>query len=132
MSLHSSKPSLSLASLPAASTSYQPPSETSASYMNSLPSLAPLVPPPPHLAARASYSCPHIYAPALPPCARRRSVDVGGLALALSGVVGHGGGWGGWAGAEEELLLGVPSAKAKGKAKADSPTSKIPIQGDAM
>ncbi|CEL57346.1 hypothetical protein RSOLAG1IB_02085 [Rhizoctonia solani AG-1 IB] len=132
MSLHSSKPSLSLASLPAASTSYQPPSETSASYMNSLPSLAPLVPPPPHLAARASYSCPHIYAPALPPCARRRSVDVGGLALALSGVAGHGGGWGGWAGAEEELLLGVPSAKAKGKAKADSPTSKIPIQGDAM
>ncbi|CAE6369823.1 unnamed protein product [Rhizoctonia solani] len=132
MSLHSSKPSLSLASLPAASTSYQPPPESSISHMNSLPSLAPLVPPPPHLGARASYSCPHIYAPALPPCVRRRSVDVGGLALALSGVAGHGGGWGGWAGAEEELSLGVPSAKAKGKAKADSPTSKIPIQSDAM
>ncbi|CAE7220044.1 unnamed protein product [Rhizoctonia solani] len=122
-----SKPSLSLASLPAASTSYQP--ESSASNMNSLPLLAPLVPPPPHLAARASYSCPHIYAPALPPCARRRSVDVGGLALALSGVAGHGGGWGGWARAEEELALGVP-AKAKGKAKADSP--KNPLQADAM
>lgn len=41
-------------------------------------------------------------------------MDVGGLALALSGVAGHGGGWGGWAGAEDELALGVPS---KGKAK---------------
>lgn len=86
--------------------------------MSALPSLAPLVPPPPHLAARASYSCPHIYAPALPPCARRRSVDVGGLALALSGVAGQGSGWGGWAAAEDELALGVPS-KGKGKAKAN-------------
>ncbi|KAJ1311820.1 hypothetical protein OPQ81_010281 [Rhizoctonia solani] len=126
----STKPSLSLASLPTASTSYQPPSETSTSHMNSLPSLAPLVPPPPHLAARASYSCPHIYAPALPSCVRRRSVDVGGLALALSGVAGHGGGWGGWAGAEEELTLGLPSEKAKGKAKAETP--KNLLQGDAM
>ncbi|KAG8729500.1 3',5'-cyclic-nucleotide phosphodiesterase [Ceratobasidium sp. 423] len=124
----SSKPSLSLASLPAASTSYQPPG-SSTSNMNSLPLLTPLVPPPPHLAARASYSCPHIYAPALPPCARRRSVDVGGLALAL-GAAGQGGGWGGWAGAEEELALDVPSAKAKGKAKAETP--KNPIQCDAM
>ncbi|CAE6495015.1 unnamed protein product [Rhizoctonia solani] len=116
-----SKPSLSLASLPA-STSYQP--ETT---MSSLPLLAPLVPPPPHLAARASYSCPHIYAPALPPCARRRSVDVGGLALALGGVAGQGGGWGGWAGAEDELALGVP---AKAKAKPETP--KNPLQADAM
>lgn len=108
------KPSLSLASLPAASTSYQTQPLSASSHMSTLPSLAPLVPPPPHLAARASYSCPHIYAPALPPCARRRSVDVGGLALALSGVAGHGSGWGGWAGAEDELALGVPS---KGKAK---------------
>ncbi|CAE6435846.1 unnamed protein product [Rhizoctonia solani] len=123
ISSRSAKPSLSLASLPAASTSYQPQSATS--NMNSLPALAPLVPPPPHLAARASYSCPHIYAPALPPCVRRRSVDVGGLALALSGA-GHGGGWGGWAGAEEELSL-VPS---KGKAKAEAP--KNLLQGDAM
>jgi hypothetical protein len=118
------KPSLSLASLPAASTSYQSQPHSASSHMSSLPSLAPLVPPPPHLAARASYSCPHIYAPALPPCARRRSVDVGGLALALSGVAGHGGGWGGWAGAEEELTLGVPSVKGKGKAKANTPPLK--------
>ncbi|KAH7345359.1 hypothetical protein B0J17DRAFT_712954 [Rhizoctonia solani] len=124
---HTSKPSLSLASLPAASTSYEQPESST---MNSLPSLAPLVPPPPHLAARASYSCPHIYAPALPPCVRRRSVDVGGLALALGSAAGQGGGWGGWAAAEEELALDVPSAKAKGKAKAEPP--KNPLQGDAM
>ncbi|CAE6434818.1 unnamed protein product [Rhizoctonia solani] len=129
MPARTTKPSLSLASLPAASTSYQPP-ESSTSHMNSLPSLAPLVPPPPHLAARASYSCPHIYAPALPPCVRRRSVDVGGLALALGSAAGQGGGWGGWAGADEELELGVPSAKAKGKAKAEAP--KNLLQGDAM
>ncbi|KAG9096117.1 hypothetical protein FS749_009107 [Ceratobasidium sp. UAMH 11750] len=119
-----SKPSLTLSSLPSASTSYQTQPTSASSHMSTLPSLAPLVPPPPHLAARASYSCPHIYAPALPPCARRRSVDVGGLALALSGVTGHGGGWGGWAGAEEELTLGVTSANTKGKGGAGIPVPK--------
>ncbi|KAB5592402.1 hypothetical protein CTheo_4166 [Ceratobasidium theobromae] len=101
------RPTLSLAALPRAPSSPPLPSSP-------LPPLAPLVPPP-HLAARASYSCPHMYAPALPPCVRRRSVDVGGLALALSGVGGHGGGWGGWAGAEDELALAV-----KGQAKSDA------------
>ncbi|KAG8712762.1 3',5'-cyclic-nucleotide phosphodiesterase [Ceratobasidium sp. 395] len=110
------KPSLTLASLPSASTSYQTQPTSASSHMSTLPALAPLVPPPPHLAARASYSCSHIYAPAFPPCARRRSVDVGGLALALGGAAGQGGGWGGWAGTEEEVNFGVPSAKGKGKA----------------
>ncbi|KAG8748476.1 3',5'-cyclic-nucleotide phosphodiesterase [Ceratobasidium sp. 414] len=131
-----SKPSLTLASLPPASTSYQTQPTSASSHMSTLPSLAPLVPPPPHLAARASYSCPRIYAPALPPCSRRRSVDVGGLALALSGVAGHGGGWGGWAGAEEELTLGVPSADGKNRSKASTPTSKrrydVGGEGEAM
>jgi hypothetical protein len=116
------KPSLTLASLPSASTSYQTQPTSASSHMSTLPSLAPLIPPPPHLAARASYSCPHVYAPALPLCARRRSVDVGGLALAMSGTAGQGGGWGGWAGAEEELALGVPSRKSK--VKADTPAPK--------
>ncbi|KAG9126848.1 hypothetical protein FRC07_001705, partial [Ceratobasidium sp. 392] len=124
------KPSLTLASLPSASTSYQTQPTSASSHMSTLPALAPLVPPPPHLAARASYSCPHIYAPALPPCARRRSVDVGGLALALSGVAGHGGGWGGWAGTEEEVNFGVPSDNAKGKAKAGTPLKRQYVGGE--
>ncbi|QRV91058.1 hypothetical protein RhiJN_19076 [Ceratobasidium sp. AG-Ba] len=122
----SAKPLLSLASLPSASTSYQTQPLSVFQHVYFALSCATC-----SSASSPGRSC-LLFLPACicissSLCVRRRSVDVGGLALALSGVAGHGGGWGGWAGAEEELALGVPSGKVKAKAGATAPSGSTTL-----